>query len=241
MKKSVAVLLVFAIVVGIGFAGFWLGRSSLPTQSPTTARSTASDSAQTTSPAVPNATKELVAKSSTPIRTGVANTPAPRPTSGDYQNAVPARVVQANSPSTPNLNAAMQAEISAQFALLETDDPAQPIQSPNVAAHQLVVRQAPDPDWSPEVNQALSDRLKNDIGNQIDLSSIDCRMDICEVQASGFMGGDQAADMKAFQKEIFDLERQGWFKQQGLQEAGVSVSGVDGGGPAVFLVFLTRT
>lgn len=131
----------------------------------------------------------------------------------------------------------MQKRISAKFEELDSENPDSAFQSPNVAAHQLVLTQAEDPDWSPVVDQALADRLNADLGGQFNVASIDCRTDICELRVSGYTPMDAEDN---FQKDIYELQHQGWFNTYGLHLENFMMSGVGNGGPSLFIVYLTR-
>ena len=238
MKNSIAVVLVFAVVAAVGFAGFWFGRSSQPAHQQTGVASSTTGESEAVAPATPPATSGIKGSATTSSKIA-SDSSATRQNGGDHQNTVHASAVQAQLVSTSAPSAELHARIAARFDELDSDNPKRAIQSPNVAAHQLVLTQPVDPTWSPVVDQAIADRLSDDLGNQFNIESIECKTDICELRAYGYLPDSQQGPDN-FQQEMYNLQGQGWFGQYGLQFENFLISGVDGGGPSVFIVYLTR-
>ena len=194
MKQTMAVITVIVVVAAIGFAGFWIGRAGAPT-----APAAPIKNESAVAPSVPQST------SSVPAPSAVAAAPkqekaAPKRLQSTYvpqdaASTVHSQETPAKTSSAADPNADMKARIAATFEKLESDEPRFP--SPNSAPHQLVLTQAADPDWSSQMDQTIYDRLTADVGSQFDISSVDCRTDICELQIAGLDSSNVSGDMHA--------------------------------------------
>jgi hypothetical protein len=162
MKQGLAVLVVIVVIAAVGFGGFWIGRAGAPTASagneiavsPAVAQSTSSVSAQAALPPIPE--QEKIA----PKRLQSSYVPQGG-TSAQASTATPS---DKNS-DQPKKNGRPATELIAE---IETDDPKSVFQNPAVAAHQALLNETPDPDWSQIAAQQLRDYLAAQLGNRFE-------------------------------------------------------------------------
>lgn len=243
MKRALIPLLL-ALLIAVGIGGYFLGRTSeRPPNSADSAQpvhvTSIERSPVSTAAELPRSTS--LAPAGTTDQTTAALPPVSARNSEDSHNSAATSAKKPAASKTTNgiTSDELRKSIDAAFATMNTEDVNKALQSPMVAAHQLVQTQPVDQAWAPGVDQAISNRLSDDLGSQFNVDAIDCRTDICELRVWGYLpAGHRGVDN--FQKEIFDLQRQGWFDQLGVRYESFALSGVGGGGPAVFLVYLTR-
>ena len=207
MKKSIAILVVLVVVAAIGFAGFWIGRSGSPTGqarnaiavAPTLTQSTSGVSGPATVATVPGQEKV------TPKR--LQSTYVPQANTPNQQSTATEPPANHGNTQLPNPGRPAAELITA----IETDDPKSVFQNPAVAAHQAMLSEAPDPDWSQMAAQQLRDYLAAQLGNRFEYPLVQCGQDICEIQAASFVGGNSDADLRDFQDVDYNMQQQPWW------------------------------
>jgi hypothetical protein len=209
MKQSVAVFLVMAIVAGVGFAGFWFGRSGAPTSQarneiavgPTADQNTSTVSGPTNVPTIPEQQK------APPKR--LQSTYVPQGDSRAQQEAAATTAPATKDHDQPPKNGRPAAEL---FAEIETDDVKKSaFPDPIITAHQAMLNETPDPDWSQTAAQQLRDYLAAQLGNRFEYPLVQCGQDLCEIQAASFFGGDSDADERDFQTAENGMPLQPWW------------------------------
>ena len=119
------------------------------------------------------------------------------------------------------------------------DDPTQVFLPESVRNHAAVQSEPVDPDWGPQASQAIRDYLTTLFGDRFEIALVDCRQDLCELEAAGRLGGNSSDDMRAFQEVIPGMKQQPWWSALEFdQETGVI--GVSPDGRALFIYFFSR-
>jgi hypothetical protein len=111
--------------------------------------------------------------------------------------------------------------------------------NPLAAPHQELQSEKSDPQWSPGATQTLTNRLGDDFGGELEFPSIDCRTDMCEVQAAT-LSANQSDVMMDFQQSIYRMPQEEWWKQSGFGAPTFAVKGLPDGRD-IIVVFISRT
>lgn len=236
MKKNAAVFLVFAIVIALGFAGYWIGRTGSPvaqSKSPMAAPSVTQSKISAPSPAAsPIASVPEPDKRSPKI---LQSTYVPQGGSSDQQSAA-APAPPSKNGDPPSRNGKPAAEL---IAAIENDDTKSAFPNPAIAAHQALLNEQSDPDWSQQAEQQLRDFLSAQLGNRFEYPLVQCGTDICEIQAASFVDGDSAADLRDFQRADSDMQLQPWWTTLQFDELTFQVQSSKNGRHLI-IVFITR-
>jgi hypothetical protein len=113
--------------------------------------------------------------------------------------------------------------------------------SPTTQGHDAVQAEAVDPDWSLQTNQQLRDYLSDQFGNRFEVPVVDCRENICELQAAGQLGGALDLDTADFQRAIMAMRDQPWWKAIGLDMTTINVEVTSSpDGRPLFIVYIIR-
>jgi hypothetical protein len=233
MKQSIAVVLVLLLVAGVGFAGFWIGRTVVPMAQPKSETASVPPVVLSSSSASDPRLGPIPAdiESAPPKR--VQSTYVPHAAAASSDSAATSAQPQSTQPKSPQKPAA---DI---IAALETDDHKSAFANPSIAPHQAVMSETPDPDWSQAAAQQLRDYLAAQLGNRFEYPLVQCGQDICEIQAATILGSDSNTDVRDFQMSDENMHLQPWWSTLQFDELTFQVDSVDDGRD-VMIVFITR-
>lgn len=117
------------------------------------------------------------------------------------------------------------------------DDNQHVFQSPAVSAQATFEKEPVDDSWAPSAIEEIQDHLTQ-FGDRFDISAVDCRTDICQIEASARANGEALSDTLDFQNLWSSPEGQAWLDQQGFDDQISTVGSVEG--IPIFVVFLSR-
>ena len=207
MKQTLAVVLVIVVVAIIGFAGFWIGRSGAPAPQARNAIAIAPSGAQSTPSVSDTASAPTAPEQGKVAPKRVQSTYVPQADTSAMQPD--ATTVPADKQTDQSKNGRPAAEL---FAEILTDDVKKSaFPDPTIAAHQAMLNETPDPDWSQQAAQQLRDYLASQLGNRFEYPLVQCGQDLCEIQAASFFGGDSVADQYDFQVVENSMPLQPWW------------------------------
>jgi hypothetical protein len=129
--------------------------------------------------------------------------------------------------------------ISDAFEQMVHDDKRHAFQSPFASAHSVAQNESVDPDWAPVANQKIAEHVAEQVGDEYDVSMVDCRTDICEIRASAKQSDYSQASALDFQDLWGGTNSQDWLAQQGFDDHITVMNNVDG--MPMFIVFLSRS
>ena len=118
------------------------------------------------------------------------------------------------------------------------DDPTQVFLPNSVQYHAAVQSEPIDPEWGPAASQAIRDYLSK-FGDRFEFPLIDCRQDLCELEAVGRLGSNSRDDLHDFQDALNSMRQQPWWSTfQFDQDTGLVSSSPDG--RAIIIWFYSR-
>lgn len=110
--------------------------------------------------------------------------------------------------------------------------------NPLAAPHQVFQAEQADTQWSPAATQTLKDRLGDEFGSKLEFPGIECRADMCEIQAATLTAG-RGDDAMALQRSIYQMPQSDWWKNAGFGPPTFAVKGLPDGRDVV-IIFVSR-
>jgi hypothetical protein len=110
--------------------------------------------------------------------------------------------------------------------------------NPLAAPHQVLQGEKPDDQWSPAATQALRDYLDANFGGQLEFPLVDCRTDICEIQAAT-LGPDQDDEAMRFRDAVSGMPQLPWWQSFGFGPPTFAINGQDHD-RTLMIVFISR-
>lgn len=81
---------------------------------------------------------------------------------------------------------------------------------PLVAPHETLQAESKDENWSPQAQQELQDYFSGNLGTRFEFPVIDCRLDLCELQAATTTA-EATTDVEDFNTLLRQLHDQAWW------------------------------
>jgi hypothetical protein len=229
MRYVVSVLLVATMVFLAAY--FWKARDFAGTK-PEVATPPAIGDGDTSPASTPDETvKEPLARRQAQQPGSSDNTPIPS------TSEVPLRDSQKRTQSHPSAAAhTVPAAVAINQWLSDPGDSA--MGNPLAAPHQVFQGEHVDGQWSSAATQQLKDHLEDSLATKFEFPVIECRQDMCEVQAATVAPGPND-DVAEFQRIFYDMPTQPWWQSLGFGGPTFAVKS-SGDGRELIVCFIAR-
>ena len=205
---------------------------SQETTETSTARSRQSDSKQSAAAATIRSTRVMQARRSQQEKESTASVAGDSNASKSPSRKLSDSAKAADVSDAPKSTA----EILAPFI---EDNPAEVFLPDSVRNHAAVQSETVDPDWGPTASHAMRDYLESQLGDRFDIPVVDCRQDLCELEATGRLGGNSSDDVRDFERALNEMKQQPWWSTfQFDQNTGLAAVSADG--RAIIVHFYSR-